>query len=245
MPSQKSLIKDHPEDFVVEVSQSGEQAVFSVTVHGGGGGSNPKITYQWFRNGTPLTEVPGLTGVTSASLKIRNDLCPLLAGRYVCQVTRVPKKLPETSTQKNNEAEEPQVDCSRDAYLTAIWSVPITPNSRKKPRITPSLIVAGAPVIGTGGTTGGCPGPYRAYINIAKPGGLPFKRDGTPRATSPEKLPIKWFGTKAGLVVSTCAEEEIIPDPTADDSYRFSIFFPAGGAHDLTKTYQLYLFGLK
>lgn len=211
-----SLITEQPEDALVA---SGKIAEFAVEVRKGKGDAR-NYAYQWFRDGSPLADSePGIAGSRTGRLKI--DTTHALGegvGRYACRVLLDPDKQ-GNGTPKDHEG-PPRVEFSQDTLL-GLW--------RRPPALATSFIVVGSPVIGSGGSTNGCPGSYRAYVNFRRADGSGFVPDPTAtslRASFSHRVQLKWFGmTSAGLVTSDCFQEEVTFFPPFLTSYRFTAFF--------------------
>ena len=74
------LIVRHPEGQSVQVPSNQETIQFYVTVL-----SVLPLSFQWFHNGTPLADGPGVSGAQTRILTLTN-LSQLLAGNYECEV---------------------------------------------------------------------------------------------------------------------------------------------------------------
>lgn len=193
-------------------------ATFTVRLQG----SLNHFSFQWFFNGAALTNETGSTltriGVTT------NDV-----GLYACQVTYDP---PGQSGSSSRPPRQPESEMSQPGTLSVFQPG--------------SLIVAGVPILGSGGTAGGCPAPYRAYINFRQSDGTGFvPQSSTARlqASFSERYELKWFGTAANnLIYSNCGVEDVYPTQ-GYRSYRFTAYVPTTATVDPAKAYVLTLYG--
>jgi len=166
-----------------------------------GGSDKAELSYQWERNSTPIEGATGRTYVIDHASK--RDVA-----FYTVTVT---KSVGD--------------DINKYAILQPVPMSLTTTNDRGPITIWGPLLPTG------GGTSGGCPGKYVAYVNFTTtaapygwaPMGTSLKAcDGTGSTITK----IKAFGSTFGDTI--CGTACISWQNPKSSSYRFTIYFPAG-----------------